>query len=79
MKSIKRLLTDKWKLAALSCTLVAFVAAVFDQRSAVLIATGAAWVFSLLAYFYESRIIVSPHPPRPDEGRDGDIYLQHEA
>lgn len=24
------------------------------------------------------RIIVSAHPPRPDEGRVGDIYIQHQ-
>ncbi len=87
-KHVQRLLTNKWQLAAFGFASIAVISLVPkwwchpDPHWLVLLvhdlSVALGLVFAVLAYYFGQRIFSSSHPPRPEEGRDGDFYFQHE-
>ena len=88
-KHVQRLLTNKWQVAAFGSALVAAASLVLKwcwpgegPPQVLLLVHDASVVLallcSILAYYFQQRIFVGDHPPKPGEWRDGDIHFQHE-
>lgn len=87
-KHVQRLLTNKWQIAAFGFASIAIISLVPkwlchpDPHWLVLLihdlSVALGLVFAVLAYYFAQRIFVSTSPPRPGEGRDGDIHFQRE-
>ena len=83
---VRRLLTNRWQATAFGFASIAALSLIPkwwwhpDPHWSVLLVhdlgVALGLVFSVLAYYFTRRTTHSDHPPRPEDGREGDLHVE---